>query len=280
MDRMRTRILDRLLSARTVLALGSLLMPTLASAQWQPLGTYYLSGHDPISHSDPTSHGTPIEFTLAPDCVPCGSSTECYEGTSAFVEYQETVQGGVTTVLDVRLSYVSPCQSPPCPTENSSVHWWNVDVPGMIPCFTPTPILCGPIWGYDGDFACQGMCQFHFIRFQPQSSPVLKGSASPPQGTNLTWNTVSGASSYDVVRGDLDLLRSSHGDFVASTLECVADDRTSTSASDTGNPASKKTWWFLVRAGVCTDGGTYNTGSVRQVASRDLGINTSGAGCP
>jgi FG-GAP repeat protein len=111
----------------------------------------------------------------------------------------------------------------------------------------------------------------------PSGSPTLTFSQD---GTQMSWTTLQGATSYDVVRGDVDTLTSTGGDFTAATLGCVANDLTATSTTYTGVPASGQAFWFLVRGGNCAGRGTYDSGSAAQVGSRDSEINASTATCP
>lgn len=97
-------------------------------------------------------------------------------------------------------------------------------------------------------------------------------------GADLRWDPVAGATAYDVLRGDLALLRSSGGDFAVATSACEAS----------GHP---DTWWahasvasggwFLVRA--TAPGfppGSWDSPDPLQLRSRDAGIAASPAACP
>jgi hypothetical protein len=100
-------------------------------------------------------------------------------------------------------------------------------------------------------------------------------------GTNvlLTWTAVSGATSFDVVRGGLSALRSTHGDFNTATQACSANNTTATSLTTSEGLTPGNGYWYLVRGSTCGAAGTYDDGT--QVASRDAGINASGnRSCP
>jgi len=88
----------------------------------------------------------------------------------------------------------------------------------------------------------------------------------------LSWGAVDGAIGYDVIRGDLDLLRGSG--YATAVLECVADGTPMTTLDDPGAPPSERGWWFLVR--VDTASGPESYGS----AARDAGIDASPQACP
>jgi hypothetical protein len=96
----------------------------------------------------------------------------------------------------------------------------------------------------------------------------------------LGWAGPAGATGFDVVRGDLGILRSSGGDYSLATQECVAGRHTTTSLPVSGVPAAGEGHWFLVRGANCGGSGTYDSGGIGQAGPRDAGILTSGDGCP
>jgi spore coat protein A len=97
--------------------------------------------------------------------------------------------------------------------------------------------------------------------------------------TRLWWGTVGGATAYDVVRGRLDLLRASGGDFSdpTATETCLANERASTQWEHAENPAPGQSVWYLVRP---QPAGSYDSGAPSQAGSRDAEIGASGNGCP
>ncbi len=97
--------------------------------------------------------------------------------------------------------------------------------------------------------------------------------------TSLWWANAAGASSYDVVRGSLDQLRSTAGNFASPlvTQLCLANNRADTYWLHTETPAAGQGVWYLIRA---QPGGTYDSGAPSQSGSRDTEINSSGNGCP
>jgi hypothetical protein len=94
--------------------------------------------------------------------------------------------------------------------------------------------------------------------------------------TLLNWIGVEGASGYDVVKGDLLLLRAT-GQFSTSLLSCLENDGTDTQASDPAIPAPGGGFYYLVRA---IPGGTYDCACPSQAGPRDAGIQASPAACP
>lgn len=113
----------------------------------------------------------------------------------------------------------------------------------------------------------------------PDGTPRV--AASPAAGgTELSWSALAGATTYDVVRGDLSTLNRSGGDFTTSTTECVADDLAATSTVYPGVPPPAAGSWFLVRGVNCGGAGTYDSSFPTQKGSRDAEINASPLVCP
>ena len=73
-----------LVAAVLVLSLGS---SSSFAGGWQTLDTFDADGSEPFRHSGMTADGVTISFALAADCVPCGTSRVCFDGTSVPVEY-------------------------------------------------------------------------------------------------------------------------------------------------------------------------------------------------
>lgn len=86
----------------------------------------------------------------------------------------------------------------------------------------------------------------------------------------VSWSPVAEATSYDVVRGSLTLLRAGDGDYAGSTDACPGNDLSVPSVEDPDAPISA---WYLARASSCGGAGTYGSG-------RDAGIAGSTAACP
>ncbi len=107
-----------------------------------------------------------------------------------------------------------------------------------------------------------------------RSTPVLG-----VERTQLTWSGHCAATSYDVVRGDLSLLRTSGGDFASSTLGCLANDTAALTLPYSANPLPGSGFWFLLRGVRCGGTGSYDSSSPRQVESRDAEVAASGLDC-
>ncbi|HXV77352.1 MAG TPA: hypothetical protein VD788_13620, partial [Candidatus Polarisedimenticolaceae bacterium] len=93
-------------------------------------------------------------------------------------------------------------------------------------------------------------------------------------GHYLAWH-VAGASSYDVVQGDLGVLRVG-GDFATATTACLASGTTDVEIETAADGVDR---WYLVRPYFCPGPGSYDTGHSGQSASRDAGI-AAAAVCP
>jgi hypothetical protein len=96
----------------------------------------------------------------------------------------------------------------------------------------------------------------------------------------LSWAPIAGATAYDVVRGDLFLLRTSAGDFTAAMDGCVSNDRSGTSVQFFDDVTPGGGSWYLVRGVNCGGGGTYNSDSASQIGNRDPEIAAAPETCP
>lgn len=110
---------------------------------------------------------------------------------------------------------------------------------------------------------------------------TIDGLALAGDRTTLAWGALDGAATYDIVRGDLAILRASGGDFEAAVTLCLADGAPNPTASDPLSPPAGGGFFYVARGE--TDGGeagTYDSSSAGQAASRDPGIEGSPASCP
>ena len=123
-----------------------------------------------------------------------------------------------------------------------------------------------------------GPCQCNAAA--PTGIPALT-VGKPAAGTaQLEWSAVAAATGYDLARGSLAVLRSSHGDFSAATTDCLENDLTGTSRDDADTPDAGDGFWYLVRAVNCGGSATFDSGAPSQVGSRDAGIQASPSTCP
>ena len=110
--------------------------------------------------------------------------------------------------------------------------------------------------------------------------PALLVSKGASAAAVLSWAPIATATSYDVVRGDLGILRTSAQRFTAATQGCLGNDVAATPITDSNPLAAGAGRWYLVRATAGGVAGTYDSDSPRQVASRDAGIAASPNRCP
>jgi hypothetical protein len=126
--------------------------------------------------------------------------------------------------------------------------------------------------GHDND--CNGTLDDAPV---PGGSPAVVGQTTQPDPL-FSWPVLPGATGYDVVRGDLALLRSSGGDFSVSILNCAANDTPTTQVQAGGIPAAGNAWFYVVRGVNCGGAGSYDEGAAQQ-GSRDAEIAASPQAC-
>jgi hypothetical protein len=118
---------------------------------------------------------------------------------------------------------------------------------------------------------------------------TLKGTKNGSGDAMWTW-TSGGATAFDLVRGDLNALRSTGGDFAAALDAlpggedaCLANDTSSLSLGDPyGAPAPGSGVFTLLRPVTtsCPADGTLDDGVASQLGSRDAEIAASSRACP
>jgi hypothetical protein len=108
------------------------------------------------------------------------------------------------------------------------------------------------------------------VQLQLEVNPILLQWLFPACGPGL----------FDIVRGDVEILRGSGGDYTIATQECLANDIDEDFLPLFEDPAFGEGHWFLVRSSIPGEIDTYDTGEASQVASRDPGIEASPFSCP
>ena len=98
-------------------------------------------------------------------------------------------------------------------------------------------------------------------------------------GTGPSWTADDEAASYDVVRGDLGVLRSDGGVFTASVQQCLAAGTRDLDVADPQTPAPGQAWYYVLRSRYADarDPGTWDEDGA---SSRDAGIAASSNTCP
>ena len=105
-------------------------------------------------------------------------------------------------------------------------------------------------------------------------------SVTAAEGGTVSWTPLAGANVYDVVRGSLGVLASSHGDFTLATNLCLGNDLVATTHADASAPSAGQGYWYVVRGANCAGPGTYDSGAASQVGARDAEIQAAAAACP
>jgi len=99
-------------------------------------------------------------------------------------------------------------------------------------------------------------------------------------GSELLWPASSNAIGYDVVRGDLGVLRASSGDFSLSAESCVGDNVPALQLSESSIVQPGEGLWFLLRTVYSSLGGgeTYDVETTGD--ARDTGLVGNPQACP
>jgi hypothetical protein len=134
-------------------------------------------------------------------------------------------------------------------------------------------------WQQDGSgpFTLNSV-EIEFGCASPAATPELALEQTDGE-TRISWTAVPLVPVYDVIRGDLALLRATGGDFSASTVECMADNASHTLVGHPGSPPPSGGFWFLARAVSCSRG-TYDSEGPAQVEPRDAEIAAAAEACP
>ncbi len=118
----------------------------------------------------------------------------------------------------------------------------------------------------------------------PTGAPDVEFFLVPPPPDpieRIRWNPVPTSSHFDMVRGDLGVLRDGEGDFALATEVCLANDIPMPQVDIVDQPEVGQVHWYLVLALNSAGNGTYDSLSPSQHAPRDPGIGFSGVsiGC-
>lgn len=115
----------------------------------------------------------------------------------------------------------------------------------------------------------------------PGTTAEVLGLTVDEDKETLTWDPLVWATGYDVVKGDLVVLRDAAGEFATSVISCLEDGGENTSAQDGEWPVEGYGFFYLVRGiAASEEPGTYDSGGTGQTESRDEGIEVSSAACP
>ena len=96
----------------------------------------------------------------------------------------------------------------------------------------------------------------------------------------VSWTASPGAVGYDLIRGSVETLLESGGDYSLAVEECLGDDVAATFVDYSAEPSPGTGFWFLAR-GVHLDGPmTWQSLAGGNEEARDAGIAASTAVCP
>ncbi len=101
------------------------------------------------------------------------------------------------------------------------------------------------------------------------------GLVLEPDKQLMHWTDVLQADRYDVVKGNLQTLRSTGGDVTSTLLGCIEDDRRDARSGDSSEPSAGAGFHCLVRTQAACKSGTFNSGPQGQSGDRDSEIATS-----
>lgn len=93
----------------------------------------------------------------------------------------------------------------------------------------------------------------------------------------MTWDAV--AAGCDVVYGDLDLLRSSTGNFSTAVVGCPDEDLSTTTLTVADSAGPTNAFFLLRPAGCGGANGSYDLLGLGQVSQRDAAIDASVLSC-
>ena len=111
----------------------------------------------------------------------------------------------------------------------------------------------------------------------------LRARPAPDVGVDagaLSWLPVVDAVGFDLVRGDLGVLRASGGDFRAAATHCLGNDLSGTTTPFDETPEPGQAFWFVVRFEDDQGAESYDDDMRSQPVSRDPGIDASLGACP
>jgi hypothetical protein len=175
---------------------------------------------------------------------------------------------------------------PSAPIGRLDIDWLAINLEGLP--FTSadlplTPPDLGVLGG--GDLTIEGECMIcagpaAFFRIEGTLISLDLALAIWLDRQAITWSRPATPIVYDVLRGDLDTLRDTGGDFVLATDHCLVDDLDGSAFPHPEAPPPGRGFWILVRPAAGPDEGTYDSGGLRQVLDRDEPIALSGRDCP
>ncbi|MGH9866902.1 MAG: hypothetical protein ACREAA_01890 [Candidatus Polarisedimenticolia bacterium] len=99
-------------------------------------------------------------------------------------------------------------------------------------------------------------------------------------GAALRWEALPAVEGHDIVRGSLQALHATSGDYATSVQECVAANVTGDWLTFAPDPPPGEGYWFLLRDREDGISGSYDSGEADQVGSADVMLEGSPLACP
>jgi hypothetical protein len=153
-----------------------------------------------------------------------------------------------------------------------------------FPCAAPELYthVNGRVWldAVATDWPAESTSDMIIVYQRREVTSLVRASATlVVEPDRVSWTALGNATGYDVVRGDLQTLRDSNGDFTAATQECLVEDHAMTLLDYTAEPGPGQGFWFLVR-GVDAGGGlSYESFHPSQIGTRDDEIDSAPGAC-
>jgi hypothetical protein len=117
-----------------------------------------------------------------------------------------------------------------------------------------------------------------FFRIEATLASLTRAVRISVDRSLLWWEGPGGGWEYDVVYGELGVLRAG-GSYASATVQCLADGQDGTVLAWDWTPVPGDAFWFVVRP-VAGTPGSYDSYGLAQEGIRDEGIDASGFGCP
>jgi hypothetical protein len=133
-----------------------------------------------------------------------------------------------------------------------------------------------------GNYQISLACTFGNCPLDPYARELKWKDLPMFQKTTFQWTNNDVNANFDVVKGDLGLLRSSGGDFTVAITSCLEPSAVNPEATDTELPPQGGGFFYLVRpVGGDSGTGTYDScWGPAQVCGRDPEIIASPSDCP
>ncbi|MBN2381689.1 hypothetical protein JXQ70_02285 [bacterium] len=216
-----------------------------------------------------------------------GSNNWVVSGSSNIpTQWTDTLYGSDPGFLDYSNSDPRPSVGSPMIDQGSSVLSGPPGYPFPNPLFPPT--LHPPLYQIEPVDTAQArpsdlvidMGAFEWCLGGTAPGVVLQLELLEDKQT-MIWETLLLANSYDVIKGSLTELLANGGDYSTAILTCLENDTSSTTASDPAQPGSGSSFFYLVRGLSCDHlNGTYDSGGMGQLESRDSEIASAPNTCP